>query len=272
MTKLLLMIFGVIITILGLILSFNIFKHYTVIFLIGWLFLMLFLNEKFFSNSNLKIIKNKYFILLLIFLGAIVTLIIEYIGVSISPAWIYSFNFFNFRFDFWFSIGAYIMYIPATYETYCLIKNITKIELKEKINHKKLMNIMLIISIALLILPFIWSNEKYVGLPFCFFVIGLFFLFDFINYKLSKSSIIFNSLNNPKYLLIIIITSLAMSIPSEFTNIIQYVWTYVNIPFIQFTIFKVPIIILIGWIPLVGLWINLFEIIISSLRQKKLSR
>ena len=233
---------------------------------------MIFINEKYFNNSNLKIITNKNFILLLIIFGTIVTLIIEYIGAFLSPAWIYSFNFFNFKFDFWFSIGAYIVYIPATYETFTLIKNITKIKLKKKLDFQKLMVPILILSLILLMIPFVWSCKEYTGLSFCFFIVGVFLFLDFINNKINKNSVISNSLNDPKYFLIIFITSLAISIPSEYTNIFQYVWTYVNIPFIQFTLFNVPIVILLGWIPLVGLWINLFEIITHILHQKKLSR
>lgn len=267
-------ILGIILTLLGLILSFNIFTHYTIIFLIGWFFLMLYLNEKFYNNSKLRthlsILRNKKFLIGLIILGVVVTLIIEYIGAYISPAWIYSFDFLNFKLDFWFSIGAYIMYVPATYETFLLLSNIFKLKNKKALIDKNIIISLLIISLFLLTIPFIWKSSNYPGLPFCFFLLGVFLLTDFLNYKISKKSVIIRSMKTPRYFLIILLTSLIMSILSEYTNVFQFVWTYINLPFIDLTLFKVPIIILIGWIPLVALWINLFEIIESYLRQKKL--
>ncbi len=251
---------GIAVTLLGFILSFDIFLHYTVIFVFGWLCLMLFFNEKYFNNSNLKIIAKSRFILLLLVLGTIITLIIEYIGAYLSPAWFYSFDFFNFRYDFWFSIGAYIMYIPSAYETFTLIGNITKIKVKQRKNYQQLMNYFLIISVFLMFLPFFWSSERYPGLAFCFFIIGLVLCLDYMNCKLGKSSVLLNSFNSLKYLLIFFITSLILSIPSEYTNIMQYVWTYVNIPLIHIELYNVPVAVLIGWIPLVGIWINVFEI------------
>ncbi len=251
---------GIFLIMLGLILSFNIFTHYTVIFVLGWMFLMMFLNEKYFKNSNFNNLINKKFFLLLLLIGTFVTLIIELFGAYITPAWVYSFPFFNFKFDFWFSIGAYIFYIPATFETFTFFSNLIKTKTK-KVNLNKLSILILIVSFLLISVPFIWSNPVFPGLLFCFFMAGFFLIIDFLNYKLNKNSVIINFFTSLRYVLVIGLTSLVLAVTIEYTNIIQYVWTYINIPYLDIALFGVPVIVLIGWVGLAALWINIYNII-----------
>jgi hypothetical protein len=47
------------------------------------------------------------------------------------------------------------------------------------------------------------------------------------------------------------------------------VWTYVNLPLLDITLFAFPILLLLGWIPLVGIWIDLFEIVKGKHKRKR---
>ncbi|MCD4666778.1 hypothetical protein K8R47_03135 [archaeon] len=219
-------VLGILLIILGLIFSFNIFTHYLVFLVLGWMFLMMYLNEKYFKKSITNS-KNSKFFILLILIGTFITLVIEFTGAYISPAWFYSYNFFNFKFDFWFSLGAYIFLIPATFETYQFLINSFKYKLKKTYNFKILSIIILIISLILMYLPLIWSSQ-YKGLPFCFFIIGFFLFSDFLSYRINKNSIILNSLYSTKYIWIIVITSLIMGIISEYTNFSPYLKLFIE--------------------------------------------
>lgn len=255
--RILLLISGLIIFLIGIVLSFNIFKHYLIILLTGWILFVTNLNKLLFKDKkhHLKGLKEAMVIILL---GTITTILIELIVAKPSPAWIYSFNFFNFKFDFWFSIGAYIFFIPATFETYLFFKNLFRIKkAKTKLN-TRFLNSILLLSLILIFLPLFWHNKTYGGISFCPFIIGLALLIEVLNNKILGESIIFNSLKSFKSFLALIITTVVMSLVTELTNLTQFVWKYVNLPFLNITILNVPIIILLGWIPLVSVWLNLY--------------
>lgn len=255
--RILLLISGLIIFLIGIILSFNIFKHYLIILLTGWILFVINLNKLLFKDKkhHLKGLKEAMVIILL---GTITTILIEIIVAKQSPAWIYSFNFFNFKFDFWFSIGAYIFLIPATFETYLFFKNLFRIKTTKTTLNTKLLNSILILSIILIFLPIFWYNKTYSGISFCPFIIGLALLIEVLNNKILGEAIIFNSLKSFKSLLALIITTAIMSFITELTNLTQFVWKYVNLPLLNIAILNMPIIILFGWIPLVSIWLNLY--------------
>lgn len=259
---------GLFLIIFSSILSFDIFKHYTVFFVLGWMFLMAFINRLWFGKSDLVNLKNKFFFTLLLLTGTIITLLIEFACFYLSAPWVYSFDFFDLKFDFWFSIGAYIFLIPATFETYTLLLNITKTKTKHFFYFNRLFIFLLPLFLFLMSLPLIWQNSYYQGLPFPFFIIGFFLISDFLSYSFTNNSIILNSLASLKYFLVVILTTFLISIPIEYLNINQYVWKYIELPFLDITLFGVPLIILIGWVPLVGILINIYKFILYFSRDK----
>lgn len=252
-------LFGIIFILIGLIFSFNIFKHYTVFFLVGWTLLMIYLNRTRFQYSPImKEVKNLKFIFYFLLLGVFLTLIIEYFGSFRYPSWIYNFDFYNFTFDFWFSIGAYLMYIPATYETYFLVSKTLHFKKKES-KIKTPFTPILILSLFLIIIPNFGAFQRFNKMSYPFTMLGLTFLLDFITFKKTKDSVM-NNIVDIKYLLVLGITLFLISIPSEYTNIFQFVWRYVNLPFLEFTLFRVPLIVLAGWSTLIVAWINIFNL------------
>lgn len=253
-------IIGIFLAILGIVLSFDIFTHFTVIFVLGWLFIMAYINERYFRNSSFNNLRNSKFLLLLIIIGAIAALLIEFIALFISQSWFYSYSFFNLKFDFWFAIAAYIAFIPATFETYTFLSNLTRLRIKKAFNPDTLFIIILIMSLLLMSMPIVWINPSYKGSPFIFYTLGLFLFSDFLSYNLSKNSVITSSLFSLKHSGVIVLTSFIMAIPIEYMNTLQYVWTYINVPFLDLAIFNLPIIVILGWIPLVSIWINAYKI------------
>lgn len=118
-----------------------------------------------------------------------------------------------------------------------------------------------------MVLPLFWS-PSWKGLPSTFFIVGFWIISDLLaDYYVKKS--VLTSLCSWKNSGILILTTLIVGWPVEFANTIyDYVWKYMNIPFLNLTFTSVPVIILLGWIPLVGLWVNLY-FLIQKFSQKK---
>ncbi len=194
--------------------------------------------------------------IIIIIIGTISTILIEFLGSSVSKAWKYSFIFYNFKFDFWFSIAGYLTFIPVVSELYLFLSKGVHENNKTKIN----LNIPLLLVSSFILIPIVWKPNQFQGLPFCFAMVGIMSLFDYINKKITKKSILENIISYPKNILKIILTSIIVAISSEYTNISQYVWRYTNLPFITFELFGVSPIIIMGWIPLTIMWLTINEI------------
>lgn len=261
---------GFLLMCLGLLLSFNIFRHYSLFFLAGWLLFFSFINKSYFNKTSVHSLQNGGFVSLLIIANLVFVLLLEVINAMISPAWSYSFDFFDLRFDFWVSIAVYLLFILATFETYIFLSRLLKIRVKKSSSGIHLLH-SAPLPVMLMTLPLFLLDSSYPGLPICFFVVGFFLFTDLVHQRLSGKSVIMNSIMSPKYLLFLVLLSLLMSVPSEYSNLAQYVWIYSNLPFLDITLFNVPLVILLGWVPLVGIWINLFGIAghFSDIHNKK---
>jgi len=260
-------VLGVIIIITGFVFSFNIFMHSAVVIALGWLFLMLFLNKQYFNVSNYGGVRKKLFFPALIIVGALAAVVIEYVGLYISPAWVYAYNFFDPTYHFWLAIALYVTYPFAAYETFVLVRNILGDYKREDKTDKTGLALSLA-CLVFIIFPFVFESVKYPGLPFEFFIAGLFALSDIINYRVTGRSVITRSLADYRYLVAFLLTTLTMAVISEYANIISYAWRYINIPWLETALLGVPVIILVGWIPLVGMWVNFFEAIKKSVSKK----
>lgn len=233
---------------------------------------MMGLNEGLFRYEKHHIRNIKETILVII-LGTIITILIELIGSVIAPAWAYPFNFFNLKFDFWFSVGAYIFCIPATFETYLFFKNLLKAKTpKAKLSYKYSV-FLSSFSLLLMVVPLFWNSGVYRGLPFAPYIVGLSLFVETTNNRIFGRSIIFDSLKSFRIFISFILTTAVMSLLIELTNLSQFVWRYVNLPFLDWTLLRVPLIVLFGWLPLVGIWLNLYYFIehmaIKKLKNKK---
>jgi len=230
---------GIVFLLAGIILSFKLFLHFTFIFVLGQWSIFHYLNLR--QNKEIKFNFIRLFII-----SAAITLIIELFVRHSSSVWVYNFDFFNFSYDFWPSMAAWMLYFPASLEI-CNFFDKSEIKVKKySIN-----NFVLLVSIILLVISFFKILDSRVH--FAMLVFGIFCITDYISFKLNKKSVLSDLLNKN---FSIIPIWLIISISIEVLNIIyDYVWRYYP-PFLDFEICKIPLVVIFGWIPLAGIYIN----------------
>lgn len=260
MKKELMLVFGILFLIAGIIFSFGAYLHYLFILIFGLFLFVRYLNYK----SKKIILLNGKKILWIVIWGVLTTLLVELMGQILSPVWVYPFNFFNLRYDFWPSVAAYVLLIFCSYElmNFLLLKLKVKNKKSRDIN-TSFVRALFVLSFLLMIVPLFWKWTLYPGVPFVFFMTGFFLFSDLLAYVLTKESLIEKCLSSLRYLSSFILTFLILGLITEYTNLYQRVWVYQGIPLLNVTLLGIPIIVLLGWITLIGWWINLEKIVLK---------
>ncbi len=257
MITFLLITIGIALAIVGIILSQRTFTHFTIIYLVGYTLLGGGVQRLLEKQKRRPALTAKFIIWFLV-LGNLITAIIEIGGRFISRAWEYSFQFFDFSSHFWFSIAAYLFYILAVHLTYSLFCSIFK---TKEAPSKLPSRVSLILGCFLVLLPLFWKSAGYPGLPFAFWVVGFFLLSDYTRGRLEETSLLCTVTYSARNFAPLLFTFLFISIPAEYLNVTQHAWDYINLPFLHITLGGFPVLLLIGWIPLIGIWLNIYAIV-----------
>ncbi len=255
---------GLVLLGLGVALSFGAFLHFTMIFTFGLLLFVISLNKEFFDEM-----RDGKFLFFLVIVGVAVALVIEFVGRKIAPAWFYVFDpagLFGLSLSFWFEIIPYVFCMPVAFGIYSFFRNVFvhRKSVGMKCGVGSFDGILLVLSLALMSVPF-WFESSYEGLPFCFFIVGFFLFSDALVSRVGRESVLRRL--GLREGVALVLTSFVLGFSIELLNLSQHVWTYVNVPFLDVVFFGVPFIILVGWVPLVGVWVNFYEVI-GFLRKK----
>ncbi len=253
-----------------------IIPHY--FFIIGLFLLFDALDFKLHKTSLIHRMKNKnHLILKLILVGSLIGIIFEFYGVYISNLW-YSY------FQDWpllkylphYFLGILVGYgLPALmyFSAYKVVSTlIKKKDHKHKLKiPKNIFLVLLIIGFLFLSLPLIFYKKSLEwnpigrGLLFGFCLIGLWFIFEYFEYKQHKRTFLTTLFQtNFKPLLSMIIISIIVSISWEFLNVLRPSWIYQNLPFINGVIFGLPIAIIIAWPMLFVVYFSAYRIIFKD--------
>lgn len=262
---------GGIFIIASIFLSFNIFLHYTFVLCLGWWFLFDFLHFLF-TKKSIIISKRTSPLLLILLAGGIIGLIFEIYAQFFSPVWTDPF-FYSIP-DFLLSIVAWILFLPAGYETFAFFNDILikkEREVKNK-SFSRLIKYLFWVSLIFIIIPLldflIFKHDfGYSGIYFPFFNIGFWFLLDIFNYKKGQFCLLHELVSNVKIFIPLILSSLLFGFFVELLNITQYVWKYFGLPFIEYEVLGIPYVALIGWIPLMAVWVSGFYVVKSVLKK-----
>jgi hypothetical protein len=168
---------------------------------------------------------------------------------------------------------SYVLLLPAVYSIYHVFNHIFgKLKFKHDFKKKEkaifyylglLGIIFIIIPIPLVmfldLLPLVRS--LLFGLP----LLGLWFILEYVEHSQHKRSLLMDLLEfREGKLIAIVITSLLLGLLIEGLNNIAPAWSYKNIPFASVGIFGIPIIILLGWIPLIVIFLSFYRVFIKE--------
>ena len=224
------------------------------------------LNEMVFKYDRFHLDNWREYILLIL-LGSLLTLSIEAVGQILAPSWIYAFRFFTQE-SFYTSMAAWILFIPATVESYLFVKNLMKPKLRD-IKNSVLMFVIFIAGLLFTGIGIFWGSPVYQGLPFCFFILGISFIADTFVYIIIRRSIYMEALHSLRYALCIVLSAFLIGFTVEFINTFHNAWSYVNVPLLELTILNVPVPILMGWIPLVVIWLEVYYLTVYLYIKKR---
>lgn len=252
-----------------------------ILFLVGmWLFFDYFDFELNKDSILHKIVKKPIIILYLFFIGLGLGIIFELYGVLISNLWysyFQSWNFLSWFFHyflgiFWGYALSFLMFI-AIYRTIVgIIKKITHKKLSKKVKWDKvLMNILFVIGIIFLMVPFIlWKfsinwHPILRGFIFAFFLIGLWFIFEFAEYERHKQGVLIKVLHGYfAPFIALAIEAVIISISWENLGFLRPSYIYQNILFENIKLLGIPIQIVLGWIPLIIIYISAYNLIFKE--------
>lgn len=255
-------------------------------FVLGSFFFFDYLDFKLKNTSTLRRLFTGEKTIFFIYMSYIViTLVLDKIyGLWIANNWI--FPHFNFLEDV---IHVIIIGYPfaffSVYEMFMVFDTlISRIPVIKKTNRyvnsrsnfkSKSCLFLLILSATFLIFPilnFYINNNAYANKIVFFAALMNIFLFDYINYLISKNSILFNILSgNYKLIISLFITIVVAAFLHEVPNTFALEWVYQNIPFTQFKILDVNILVLtFGWIFLVIVPITLYRLIFFLVKKERL--
>ncbi len=242
----------------------------TIPLLAGWIMLFYSLNELVFHYDKYHLDNVKEYVLLIL-LGTSLTLAIETVGQIVSPSWIYSFAFFSGGFIIP-SLVAYILFIPAAVETYLFVRNVLKPRVADG-RSRSIAVLLSAVGITLIVVGLLWQFPLFPGLPFAFFIVGVSFTVDMFIYSLIHRSVYLTAMRSARYAACIVIAAMLLALPIEYINTYSGAWRYVNLPFLDVSVFSIPLPILMGWIPLFVLWIDVYYLAeYSFLRRQERKR
>ncbi|HIH17717.1 MAG TPA: hypothetical protein HA282_04385 [Nanoarchaeota archaeon] len=270
------LLLGIIITSLSTYGAFSGFLYYSSFFALGWWFLIDYINFRIKDKSFLITSISKLdfaYLFLALFIGILTGLMLEVYAQFITPIWVYKFSTLS---EWALLMAAWGITTPMGFETFKVVNNLMKgIKDTGKVNmgkKSKFLNSLVPTSIILLFIPvifFILDIKIYPGLTFVFPLVGIWFLLDHINYKKNGFCLLENIIRiNPRVIISLLISTLIMAFIGEVLNVPQKVWTYFGIPFLEYQILGVPYVILLGWLPLMIIWIAGFYAAKSILKRK----
>ncbi|MEI6022914.1 MAG: hypothetical protein WCQ32_03705 [bacterium] len=226
--------------------------------------------------------KHRITFFLFFFVSTIAAFVIDYVyGVRLSKMWTWP-AYSNIDFLRMYMIMN-LAYIFGMYELYRVFHTYLKNHISSK--HRLVFTIPsyiekiiaytgTVVGIIFLILPFIswqhgWTYEmRYIMLlPF----LGMWLMSDSIT-TLNKGSSIFGEIirGNMLHIVSLTLTGIVATLCTEVVNLYAHEWVYNYMPFQQLNIFKIPVAVFIGWIPLILGVISLLNMIkhIDYIKQK----
>ncbi len=172
-------------------------------------------------------------------------------------------------------IGFYILLLPAVYSIYHVFNHLfSKIKLGKKgISYKEeriIFHYLGLVGIILILIPLpiilLLNPDSLVrGLLFALPLAGLWFLLEFVEHTQHKRSLLLDILKLKEGRLVsIFITSLVLGLIIEGMNLLIPAWSYKNIPFSHIAIFGIPLIVLLGWMPLIVIFLSFYRVFIKE--------
>lgn len=220
------------------------------------------LNKKSLIHSGIKYV---FFTLILgAFLGVIIELYREYT----SNVWVYvnPIDFLNgpLLFIFW---GVCL---PMFYESYVVFSTLLNKYFKFKIKkfsknlRKNIFSILGIIGILFLLIPIIFYKLNS-GHFFTLMIFGLWFVSEYILYKFNKKTLLdFIFVGDYRPWVSLIVSSLLVGVLWEIRNVLtgqKAAWIYIKtLPFLNYQIFGVPLLIILGWPFLYIIFLSFYKI------------
>lgn len=247
------------------------YPRFYIWFCIGYLIIVDFINYKIRNKSVLDLLFNKkkikatYFFIM----GSLIAaLLVDYVyGVLLFEIWSWnSYTIVN-----WILLYTIInfCFILLVFQTYKIFE--TYID-KEKYKYKKnnhLRKSLKIISIVFLIIPII--NYLLFGkigtnytmlLPF----VSIWLYSDYLLAEY-KMPIITRIIKSKTMIYTMLIATFFLVITHEVANVFSSEWMYTNIPFMHIIIFNIPVLVLVGWIPLILFCISFVELYIQKTKK-----
>jgi hypothetical protein len=82
-----------------------------------------------------------------------------------------------------------------------------------------------------------------------------------------KTPILLRLIKSKHIIYTLLLSSLFLVITHEVANIFSFEWMYVNIPFMHYMLYNIPVLVFIGWIPLILFCISFVETYIEKTKK-----
>ncbi|OGC51533.1 hypothetical protein A2982_02915 [candidate division WWE3 bacterium RIFCSPLOWO2_01_FULL_39_13] len=229
--------------------------------------------EKISGESMLKKILSKNTFKGYLTFSLIMGLLLEGFATYLGGLWYYPFFTTPTYFLLVVALGGFAIYFLAIFLSYEAIKLILdkivkgrKVVTKDFRFEKIMYYILLFIGIILAVPPILNINKNVSGFggfvfdvsspktpyldfwPLIMLFFALFFIFEFIQHKRHRNSLIKDTMHgylNP--LLAILLVSFILGLYMELQNLPLRLWIYSNWPLSQITIFGLPVVVLLTW-------------------------
>lgn len=258
--------------------------HYP--FLIGLLLLADNIDFEINGNSLLhKINKNKMLLLYLLVAGILIGIFMEFYGLFIANAWSSYFNTWPLTAQILhYSLGVFMGYgiaaliYPSLFNAFSSLQKTRGEKVDNKNSFQMLFNLLFVTGIILLVSPLVlykfalgWDSYSR-AILFPLGVLGLLCVSEYYSYKLTKESFVERLLKFKwNSIFSMLGTAFTIGIIWESLNKLQPSWTYQNLLFANIRLFGIPIYLILGWIPLVMIYLNITRILQKLTKTKLLN-
>lgn len=237
------------------------------------------------KTSLLHKIKSKSrLILYLILVAVIAGLFIEFFGAFVSNLWWEPFYSYLSKKPIYqavlifFSTAiaiAYGLILPVAYSSCRVLNHIfgrakAKHNLLKSTQKEKLFHYLGVFGLAFILLPLplvmLVNLQPLVrGLLFIFPLAGLWFLLEYTEHSQHKRSLLMDLIElRTGKLITIFLVSILLGVLVEGLNLIMPGWLYKNFPFAGFKLFGLPLIILLGWVPLIVIILSFYRTFVKE--------
>ncbi|MBI4226191.1 hypothetical protein HY612_03720 [Candidatus Roizmanbacteria bacterium] len=217
------------------------------------------------------VLMNKKNFFSFIIISAIGALLLDGVAQWLGKLWIYP--YFNFYFYFVFFFFGFSFYWLMIAESYLAVKAIIDYLKKGKQIvqrtfrfEQRLYNILGVIGVILILLSlilifndylnqggYIFDISKNTGYKVNFLIIimifvGIWFVFEYIEYKYKKTSLLKDIIHHyPTPLVSILVASFLLALVMEIENLYHGFWVYTNWPLEEIRFLNLPVIMLLAW-------------------------